>query len=207
MGEAGLIINIRGTSGSGKSTVVRAALKLYPHVTPCMQLGRKRPVGYIAEHLLPDGATRYDAPWPELRARQPGLAVVGHYDTACGGCDTIPKMEMISNLVREFHGRGFHVLYEGLLISPDCKWIKAMREDGLPVHVLALDTPLHVCLASINDRRRARKPEATDVNPKNTESKWNQVRSSMVRLVDLGIPCEWVTRESALPRLRQLLGV
>jgi thymidylate kinase len=204
-----MIINIRGTSGSGKSTVVREAMKLCQEngiITPVHQAGRKRPVGYVCEPypVSKDPLVRSMASSVCLEGT---FAVVGHYDTACGGCDTIPKMEMISNLVREFHGRGFHVLYEGLLISPDCKWIKAMREDGLPVHVLALDTPLHVCLASINDRRRARKPEATDVNPKNTESKWNQVRSSMARLVDLGIPCEWVTRESALPRLRQLLEV
>ena len=103
------IINIRGTSGSGKSTLARRIMEQYPHRVVFRREGRKQPIGYLYQR---------DAS-PNTKGRQ--LAVIGHYETPCGGCDTIQKMDDIFQLVRDSHEAGHDVLFEGLLISADMK--------------------------------------------------------------------------------------
>lgn len=163
-----MIINIRGTSGSGKSHLARRIMDLYPSRTKVRVEGRRQPIGYICHRE--DGKD---------------LAVLGHYETACGGCDTISKMEEIFELVRTSHLADMDVLFEGLLISADVNRTAALHEEGLPLRVVALDLPLEVCLESVNSRRMERLgPEKfTPVNPKNTESKHKGVRRSCERLL------------------------
>lgn len=213
-----MIVNIRGTSGSGKSTLVRRVRELYTgaHLRVKAE-GRKQPIGYI---LHREGFTGRS------------LALVGHYETDCGGCDTIADMDQIYTRVREAHEHGYDVLYEGLLISADANRAVALHSDGLDPLVIALDTPLDVCLASVNERRagaHARRvgdiaaenaaraaagrklivvpPEKGLVNPKNTESKYKGVRSSMKRLEAAGLRAEWHSRDSAFERIRKEFGV
>lgn len=189
-----MIINIRGTSGSGKSTLVRKVMERYS----CRQIfredGRKQPIGYV--YLS-----------PLHKARIP-LAVIGHYETPCGGCDTIQKMERIFDLVRTSDDAGHHVLFEGLLISADVNRTLALHQEGRDLRVVGLDkVPLDVCLESINKRRRAKNPDAPPVNPKNTESKFKGVKQSMRRLVDADVRVESCNREEALEFILGELGV
>lgn len=188
-----MIINLRGTSGSGKSTLVRNVMALYGNKTNYKVEGRKQPIGYVLQY---GAGTRV----------QP-LAIVGHYETDCGGCDTIANMDEIYGKVREAHKAGMDVLYEGLLISADANRVVALHTDGLFVRVIALNTPLDVCLESVNHRRRNNamlkgKPYKGDVNPKNTTSKFAGVKSSMKRIEAAGIPCSWESRESALALIK-----
>lgn len=151
--------------------------------------GRKQPIGYIL-----------------TKAMHKPLALVGHYETACGGCDTIANMDDIYARVRAAATAGMDVLFEGLLISADANRIIALRDDIsllTPVRVIALDTPLELCLQSVNARRLADaeakgKPYKGDVNPKNTTSKFSGVKSSMRRIEAAGVPCSWESRDSAL---------
>jgi zeta toxin len=189
-----MIINIRGTSGSGKSTLVRRVRELYSQILRIKQDGRKQPIGYIMHY----GAGTRVAP----------LALVGHYETDCGGCDTIANMDDIYAHVRKAHIAGMDVLYEGLLISADANRVVALHTDGFPVRVIALDTPLELCLDSVNHRRRNTamlkgKDYKGDVNPKNTTSKFAGVKSSMKRIEAAGIPCSWESRDSAFELIKK----
>ena len=82
METGGLVVNLRGTSGAGKTELVRRLMGSYgvPQergpATPLMRPGRARPIVRVLPH--PAGG-------------QP-LAVLGNYDhgAARGGCDTIP---------------------------------------------------------------------------------------------------------------------
>ncbi len=191
-----MIINIRSTSGAGKSTIVRVIMGLHRTRVAHKEHGRKQPIGYVCEHF--DGG--------------PSLAVVGHYETDCGGCDTISKMDRIFDLVRKAHDQGFNVLFEGLLISADVNRVAALHQDGLPLLVLAIDLPIAECLSRVNNRRRL-KAERTgkeykgDVNPKNTVSKHRGVVKSMDRLRRLGIDCAWGTNKGVIARIRKEVGV
>lgn len=214
-----MIINVRGTSGSGKSTLIRRVRELYTGpTTRFFTEGRKQPIGYVHRRGFADLGR--------------SLALVGHYETDCGGCDTIADMDQIYQRVREAHDHGYDVLYEGLLISADANRAVALHSAGLDPLVIALNTPLDVCLASVNERRsgaHARRvadiaaenaaraaagrklivvpPEKGDVNPKNTESKFKGVKSSMKRLEAAGLRAEWHDRESAFWRIRKEFGI
>lgn len=185
-----MIIQLRGTSGSGKSTAVREVMARYGQRIPVFIAGRKQPLGYYCTH--PQGGRT--------------LAVVGHYEVACGGCDTIPSYDRTIELVRKAHGDGNDVLFEGLIMSSESRRCSAMANDGLPYRVLALDTPIELCLAGVNARRRAKDPNKPDVDPKNTIGKIKVVQNAMVRLASLGVEGEWVTRETVVPRIMGLFN-
>lgn len=213
-----MIVNIRGTSGSGKSTVIRELFKLArdrsvwdplwseipQDLLPRNEKGepkkRKQPWGYVLE--MPGNFRR-------------NVVVIGHYETACGGCDTIPSFDLGFALIRAAHKCNYDVVYEGLLYSADAERTLALHRDGLDLHVIALDTPLDVCIASVNERRqgskraqqRAEKGEEKlpDVNPKNTESKFKGTQSTMKKLQAAGVDAQWCDRPGALDRLVKLL--
>ncbi len=80
----GLIINPRGTSGSGKTELVRRILAGYDwergatrkggsNIEPIYRAGRSSPFAYRLQHPL---------------GGRP-LMVLGHYEATSGGCDTI----------------------------------------------------------------------------------------------------------------------
>ena len=77
-----MIINIRGTSGSGKSFLVRHIMRLYPKQVPVYVSDRRQPISYT------------------LSRSGRKLLVVGHYESVCGGCDTVHSMDAIFDLVR-----------------------------------------------------------------------------------------------------------
>lgn len=201
-----MIVNIRGTSGSGKTTAVKQGLleqfrpdqrfkwvpkwDQIPEEHRPERLKRKQPWGY---HLIPD---------------RPGksIVVIGHYETACGGTDTISKMDTIFSMVRQAHLKsGCHVVFEGLLLSADFNRTYALHQDGLPLVVLGMDVPLDVCLDSVNARRWAKNPDKPPVNPKNTESKYKGTKNTMKKLQDHGVDARWVDREGCKQALAALL--
>lgn len=221
------IVNLRGTSGSGKSTVIRKVMETYPQKVGVKKKGRERPIGYICT-------------WPKIPEGRRPLFVVGHYETDCGGCDTITNVQEVYDMVvQASQDYGYDVLYEGLLISAEYRRTHAMSIDpNLDHYTVGLDVPLEVCLASINARRagnHARRLAATEaynasreatavaagrkppkprplpeprgeVAETNTKSKWKATRSTMQKLMDNGARAEWHDRDSAVVRIRELLG-
>lgn len=189
------IIHLRGTSGSGKSSVVRAVMKRYYQQDPLQQIERKRPTGYLLQRD------------PENDG--PDLIVIGHYETPCGGCDTIPSLDLIYEYVREAAHRGCDVLFEGLLISPELtRTIALHHEFPDQVHIIGLDVPLEDCLDGIMSRRHARAKDGADVkdvNPKNTTAKWKQTKSACARLTTEGLQVQMLGRDAALARCLELL--
>ena len=210
-----MIINIKGTSGSGKTTLVRKVMDCYDTKGKVYVEGRKQPLGYLCH-----------------KEGHKSLAVIGHYETPCGGCDTINKMDDIFDLVRKSHEKGYNVIFEGLLISADVNRTAALHHEGLPLTVLAIDIPLQDCLDSINGRRKASwelrckkieqeneerqekglklkelPPKPDDVNPKNTESKWRGVKLCMNRLLEAGVDARWGSRNQCLTIIKEKLNV
>jgi hypothetical protein len=178
-----VIINIRGTSGTGKSTLARQIMELYePNPLRYRRLGRKQPVGY-----------RYAA---KDRVFHRDLAVVGHYETDCGGADTIPDYDDLFDLVRQGSIYGMDVLFEGLLISGDVKRTAELHRWALNqcdvLHVVAIQLPLEECVASVNARRQAKaerqgRSPRPDVNPKNTIAKHRGLTLACQRLETEGV--------------------
>lgn len=182
------VINIRGTSGSGKSTLIRRLVELYPEKTPVHVEGRKQPLFYElrGEGLAP-------------------LSLLGHYETPCGGCDTIPSMDRIYDLARERLVAGDSVLYEGLLISAEVNRAVALHTDGYDLTVVHLQTPLELCVDSVNQRRWAKTPDKPGVNPKNTQAKFKQTIATCKKLAAQGITVIEADRDSAFEAIKELL--
>ncbi len=194
-----MLINLRGTSGSGKSTIVRRVRDHYPLIRPVRVDGRKQPIGYVQTYKTVASDVR-------------PLGIVGHYETECGGCDTVPTMDKIFELVKQGDHNGINVLFEGLLISADLKRTQELHNEGRELLVIGLTTPLDVCLDSVNQRRRRRfdrqgKPEKyTPVNSKNTASKHKGVLKSIEKMQAHGMDAIWASRDEAFKIIMRRFG-
>jgi hypothetical protein len=130
---------------------------------------------------------------PQYYSR-PGIIVLGHYETACGGCDAIGSArevyDITANMLLVDSKRV--LLMEGLLLSEDVKWSSQMPA----LKVVFLTTPLEQCLAQIA-KRRAEAGNDKPVNPKNTENRVRTIERARVRLLEKGVLCRRASPEQA----------
>jgi energy-coupling factor transporter ATP-binding protein EcfA2 len=189
--ENQMIISIRGTSGSGKTTLVRSVLEKYPNKEPEYIQGRKQPIGYVMS-----GSS-------ELR----DCYVVGHYEAACGGCDTITSYEQVFEIVREKVQQYPAVLFEGLLLTAENKRSAALAGDYPDTHFVFLDVPLEQCIAQVNQRRWAKDASKPPVNPKNTASKHKGAVSNKRHLDSVGANTYLLPHADATAKVLELLHV
>jgi hypothetical protein len=183
------IINLRGISGSGKSTIVVQVMDLYAERTPLMIEGRKRPIGYVLRH--------------DSRAT---LYVPGHYETACGGCDTIKTPDQAYELVRAAVAEHRDVMYEGIMVQDDVRRAVELNKEH-KLLVIALTTSVKDCLAGVQARRDARGDERErELNPKNTISRARSVENKIPRLKAGGVEVLRLSREEALAECLRRLG-
>lgn len=185
------IINVRGTSGSGKSTLVRRIMDLYhgPRLRIKVK-GRKQPLATLLQR--PDGRS---------------LFIPGHYETACGGCDTLSGYDQSYGLVKEAYANGHDVLYEGLLISGESQRVIDLHNGGFNVKVIALEVPIEQCIASVNTRRWAKNPDKPPVKERNTIAKARAVEIAMKKMQEAGVPTVWRNRDEALEDIKRTLNL
>jgi hypothetical protein len=133
-----VIINVRGTHGSGKSTLMRRLMATHaaePHEVNT----RGRPVAYVM--AIPKCGDVF---------------VIGSYENPCGGCDVIQPKSDVWPLVERFAAMG-HVLFEGVLISTTYGAVGHGSEYYGDQFIFAyLDTPVEVCIDRVRQRRRAK---------------------------------------------------
>lgn len=188
--EKVIIINLRGTSGSGKSTVVRRVAKMYDGGSDSyFEPPRIRPLHYVFK--------RKDGGRP--------LWVLGHYATACGGCDTIKSPDEVYALVGDAVASGADVIYEGIIVQDDTRRLLELNARH-PVSVVELTTPIEECLLGIQNRRDARK-DARPLNPKNTTDRFRRVHNTCEKLRrEHGVSVYPGNREEAYHYCLGLLG-
>lgn len=190
-----MIIQIRGTSGSGKSTLVRKVMSLYPGLPETLFMPKRRkPAAYLFNQDLIPGV-----------ARMPKLAVMGHYESECGGCDTFKTFDQCFEVVKRCHNSGYHVLMEGVLLYCETKRTLELPRDQLLV--IGLDTPIDQCVAGIEARRARKSDHPAPVDPANTEAKHKGTVTYMARLMEAGIRAEWHTRDSALKAILKAIDI
>lgn len=170
------IINLRGTSGSGKTHTTRCFLDYLPCKTieAIDEQGKQRILGYKLDGT-PMGLKR-------------PIIVIGSYENTCGGTDTINKQEWIGDRVEKAYKTGAHVLVEGLLMSKSAAGGHlAPRLHGLGLaYFLFLDTPKEVCVERVLARRAA-KGNDTPFDPEKTLlPAHKQVHKSKVLLDNTG---------------------
>lgn len=172
--QRSLIVNIRGTNGSGKSTLMRLLMERFGRV-PINCATTNKVIGYEM---------------PGLQAR-----VVGKYETACGGCDTIKTQDEAKHLVHAFSTAG-NVFFEGVLISTIFgPWLEFSRQHGGMIWAF-LDTPLETCLERIQIRNGG-KPIKTD----QVRDKWEGMRRIADKAKAAGEQVIWLNHLDPLPSL------
>lgn len=172
-----MIINIRGTSGSGKTWAVRAAMEhmdplvvMPPIITEVKGKKRKTIVNYTHYNMQP-------------------VYFLGDYTQAlCGGTDTIHSQDMICSLVRHFSRFG-HVIYEGLLASHLFARYAALYEEltgfGEQFVFCFMDTPFEVCVERVLQRRKDAGNDKP-FNSDNTLAKYKATNGCQQRMMNAG---------------------
>jgi len=130
-----MIITIRGPSGAGKTHLVREIMRDYPIIEPQFQHGRKKPLNYLLR-----------------RRSERSLVLLGHYEIANGGVDTLSSLSETYHLIRTFDNEGVDVLYEGKCMSDGATGPRALHQEGRDVRILYLNTPINVCVDSVRAR-------------------------------------------------------
>lgn len=89
-------INIRGTNGTGKTTLARGFIEADKNAEEIFIKGMKKPA-FVYCH-------------------EQNVLIVGHYRNKCGGCDTMVKKDII-RLIKLAWLTDCNVLFEGVLVS------------------------------------------------------------------------------------------
>jgi len=175
-----MIIQLRGTSGSGKSTAVRRIMEGFvagsnARFDPVYVAKRKQPLYY-----------EYGEE-PETR-----VIVLGHYESPCGGCDTIGSAREVFELIESIQCKARFVICEGLLLSEDTKWSVQLKN----LRVLFLTTPIERCLAQIKSRR-AEAGNEKELDPRNTVNRVATIERARGKLLEAGVDCRRCSPEQA----------
>lgn len=158
-----MIIKIHGTSGAGKTTVVRNLMDEATQITP--QGPVKRPEAY-----------KLDMPG----LRRP-VYVLGPYENTCGGMDGVTSVSAQIELIHKYAELG-HVIYEGLLLSTYYGSLGMAVERYGNDHVWAfLDTPIDVCIERVKARRLAA-GNTKPLNERNTREREKPINSLKSKL-------------------------
>ena len=198
----GLVINPRGTSGAGKTWLVREVMAVYRQTglepTAVMRQGRSRPIAWRLRHPL-GGRT---------------LCVAGDYLGVKGGTDTIPQtdggLEEAFRLAHSEAAAGRDVLLEGYQLSFEhdqtVALAEAQRARGSALHVLCLEVPLSRCVQHVVRRRRAG-VAARPAIERTAKTGQAALEQAWVALSQSGVSCEWLDPAAALRRVSTLLGL
>ena len=131
-----MIISLRGTSGSGKSHLVRSVTSRYERHREWHKDGRLKPY-YVTHGRSATGRV---------------LVVPGHYEIANGGIDTIKTLDEAYSIVRWAARQDFDVLMEGKNMSDGVGHIHGLMCEKFDCRVVHLDVPVEQCIESVRER-------------------------------------------------------
>lgn len=175
-----MLINIRGTNGSGKTTVARELLRRAPARPIYNILGSRMAEAYELSVIK-------SAP----------CFLIGPYLTGTGGCDSIHPYDTVIQLIDKYQRQG-HVIFEGVLVASCYGRIGAMLEQwGKQGVIVALDTTLEECISRVNARRGDR----PNLNPKQLTAKFHTVQRIVDKCRTAGIIRVEVTSVERCPDL------
>jgi len=187
---------VRGTSGTGKTTIARA-LMVHTNAMPSFLADKgefdhikKVPENKILAYtgIIP----HWDVP----------LVFLGNYENTCGGCDGIPSVHIVAELLKQFNEEEDTIVFmEGLMISHMLGTVGKAQADefGKDGGILAfLDTPLDVALARIQKRRDER-GDKREFNPSNTIKDYDAVELSRLNALRQGYRVRSIPHNNPLP--------
>lgn len=179
-----IVVQIRGTSGSGKSYCAFNLLNKLDGVK-LMKDGKVQ--GY---RLAPPNGG-------------PDIYLVGKYETDCGGADTIKTQDELCNRVRRYAAKG-SVVFEGLLAAHIYTRFSTLSRDLGGMIWAYLDTPLSLCIERI-EARRAGRGVTKPLNTKNTVGKHRSIHTSSGKALQAGQLVVYLDHRRAAEQVYELL--
>lgn len=176
-----MVIQIRGTSGSGKTWIIKSLMEMYNFVP--IHNTKSEIQGYYSKEI--------------------NLFIVGKYTTACGGCDTIKSQDEVIKRVKKAVSKKWNVLFEGLICSHIAKryadLYAYLKNIGIVFICVFLTTPLNKCRNNINIRRK--KSGKPPVRAKNTEKDYISTFRSRENMYKMGVPKKNMPKLSSVSAL------
>jgi len=180
-----LIFNIRGTSGSGKTTIVRQIIDNYD-IKPVLG-------------MVPEGKKERI-----ISYKSPLLTILGSYVNVCGGCDTFSwkgAANYIEEEARRISGMGSNVLLEGLVQTAGRKRWEGVNQDH-PVMWVFIDTPLEVCIERVLKRNGGREGKR---NWENLRGTYADCLDQLEHVKKLGLNYAVLDHNNAYAQMVQIL--
>ena len=175
-----MIIQIRGTSGSGKTWVVKEIMKEYdwePHYVE----NRKRPLYYTSGDII----------------------VLGHYEIDCGGCDTIGSAPKVFQTIQNLKVPYKVMITEGLLWGEDVKWTVQLEDT---VRSLYLHTSLEDCLNNVKKRQGGIEPKDPNRVVRKLSKRIQTISRTMPRLQSVGVYCRRASSNQSVKIIRKWIN-
>lgn len=194
-----IVLNIRGSNGSGKSTVVRRFLGLgFKPLYNGIPDKPEKIWGYqIVQPRMVDG---------DVKFLSPPLFIIGPYENPSGGCDCLPNFDLICKQIAIMAKYG-NVIFEGAVVSTVAKrWAELQEEMKKYAHFIfgTLDTPQSRCVKRVN-KRRAKKGKGPIDPTKSMDGKYKAVRGSAIGLEKLGMDVRVLPHKKAFKTIRKWL--
>lgn len=188
-----MIFNLRGTNGTGKSTVAHHLI----------EKSGAEPIDYWQNTRRPKPKA-YGGIWNGVP-----IVILGSYETVCGGMDTITDINDAADLIVKYGSdENFPIMfYEGLFIS-HCMGTVAKRMDDadLKEHLIMgyLDTPLEECLRRVH-KRRADRGITTSFKEQNVIDDFQRVNWNRDKATREGWNTFWVNHKKAIKEVEAWL--
>ena len=163
-----IVFNPRGTSGSGKTHLVKSLISHFGIKTRFLKPGTKRTNGYVLRN---------------------DTYVMGSYEITCGGADTIKTQDEVCQRVLKASKKYSHVIFEGVLVSDVFGRYLDLSKNVQPgaVYVWAiLDTPLELCIKRVIERRVARGNDKPFDPKKHTIPRYEKVQRGLKKAINEG---------------------
>lgn len=178
-----MIVRLVGTSGAGKSTIVHQLMRARDvDRSVVRRVGRRHPVGYLLH-----------------RGQAPSLYVMGHYEIANGGVDTLDDhLDEIYDDAARWHESGSSVLMEGKNMSDGARRTIELSRRGLPITVVALTTPVDECVRGVRERGHR-------IAERSIVKTALKVARACAQMRDAGVPVIECSRARAADEVRRLI--
>ena len=181
------IVNLRGTSGCGKTSIVKNVLSHGSWSKSVDERGKI--MGYY----------NLEKRW----------AVIGSYENVCGGCDTIRSQDEIAKRIVMYIYAGYNVLFEGLLTSTlTSRWERFAKSISDRANMLFwyVDTPIDECIKRI-EKRRAERGAKTPFNPENTTNRVKAIDATYKKLSAAGCYCLRSSQDEIMKNMADWWGL
>lgn len=186
-----MIISIAGTSGAGKTHLVRHLIAQSEYGVTVIHPG----YGEIGRIVLLNGGS---------------IFIAGRYDEGLdsGGCDCIKKVDFWYDTVW-IQAQTHDVVFEGLFVMNHTRGLDLTNKcvkHRIPFHVIHLTTTLEHCKESINARRARRGQEPFSRSWDNVEDNSVRARNFTHKVKQLGASVYSLDRTTAAHKLMELFS-